>query len=158
MYEWGAVLQRLLRGAPDRYNYAVGGMYIEFDNSGGVVTPPTVTRGDAADYYGSLTGTQDYLRVPLTATAEGNSDTDTYALPNIGIFSAQTTGTQGVHGLEFSNAAGSRIYGAALVIFRDPNTADSDIVFARAYIDDADAQLQKLTRSQIGLTWEAEFA
>ena len=153
-YEWGAILQNdvlLGPGAKD------GGMYIEFDNSGGAVTPPAITRNGAGDYYADLAAPQDYLRVPLVATAEENSDTLTYELPNVGVFLAQTTGSQGVHGLPFSNAAGSRIYGAAAVAFTDPDDSAQDIVYARAYISDPAQQLQKLTGSQIGLTWRKLF-
>lgn len=156
-YEWGAILQRLLRGSPDGGRYVIGGMYIEFDNSGGAVTPPAITRNGAGDYYADLAAPQDYLRVPLVATAEENSDTLTYELPNVGVFLAQTTGSQGVHGLPFSNAAGSRIYGAAAVAFTDPDDSAQDIVYARAYISDPAQQLQKLTGSQIGLTWRKLF-
>lgn len=156
-YEWGAILQRLLRGAPDGGRYVIGGLYIEFDNSGGPVTPPAITRDGAGDYYADLAAPQDYLRVPLVATAEENTDDGVYALPNTGVFYAQTVGSQGVHGLTFSNGAGSRIYGAATVAFRDPDDSAQDIVYARAYIADPASQLQKLTGSQIGLTWRKTF-
>lgn len=154
--DFGTILQRLLRAADDGYNYHIGGMYVEFDNSGGAVTPPAIDPENSLDYYANLAAPQDYLRVPLIAASETTVGSG-YALPNSGLISAVTTGSQGIHGLPFSAASNSRIFGAALVVFRDPEDASKDLVYARAYLEVADQQLQKLANSQIGLTWDFAF-
>jgi hypothetical protein len=47
-----------------------------------------------------------------------------------------TSGTTGEGGLTFSNAAGSVVYGAALVYSEDTSDKSKDIVFSRHYFSD----------------------
>lgn len=153
---WGAILQRLLRGLADGKTYHINGMYIEFDNSGGPVTPPVIDPAQQLDYFTSLTGDQDYLRVPIMATSEEKSD-PSLLLPDTAIFLAQTAGSVGENGLAFSNAAGSRVYGGALVAMTNESDPAIDIVFARWYFTDTSKQLEKLVNGQIGIKWKSSF-
>lgn len=153
---WGVILQRLMRGVADGRSYHVNGMYIEFDNSGGAVTPPVIDPADQLEYFTGLTGSQDYLRVPVIATSEEKSDPG-LLLPDTGIFLSHTAGTVGENGLAFSNAAGSRVYGGALVAMTDETDPTKDIVFARWYFSEAGKQLEKLANGQIGIKWKSSF-
>lgn len=156
-YQWSTILQRLLRNVQDGLNYHIGGMYIEFDNSGAAVDPtPTIDRGDGLDYYDNLANPQDYLRVPIAATEESSSDETNWPLGNTAHFYAQTSGSTGVHGLTFSDAANSRVYGGALVAFCDEDDASQDLIFARFYFASAN-QLLKPIGKQIGLLWKPRF-
>lgn len=153
---WGHILQRLVRGVVDGNTYHINAMYIEFDNSGGPVTPPVIDPTQQLAYFDGLTGDQDYLRVPVIATSEEKSD-PALALANTAVFLAHTSGSLGVNGLAFSNAAGSRVYGGALVAMLDEQDPSKDIVFARWYFSDAGTQLEKLANAQIGIKWKSIF-
>lgn len=158
-YDWGPVVAHGLRNAPDGRRYYVGGMYIEFDNSGSAVSPPSPTRGGNTAYYANLNSsfaTRDYLRVPLVATSGANSDEDLFSADNIALFHAKTTGTTGVHGLTFSDAANSRVYGLGLICFRDPDNSSLDLVISRLYFEAAE-QLEKMVGRQITADWELTF-
>lgn len=157
LFEWGAiVINCLLRKG---LNYGIGGMYVEFENvasPGDTVTPPDFTRGpsEGIDYYRGLadSSNRDYLRVPLIAGTLSTTDQEQFPLGNQGTFFAQTSGVQGVHGKEWSDAVNSVAFGAALVAFVDEDDASQDIVYARAYLS-IDAQQPKLATSQIGFEW-----
>ncbi len=153
---WGALLQKLLRGVVDGKSYHINAMYIEFDNSGGPVTPPVIDPAAQLEYFNGLTGDQDYLRVPIIATSEEKSD-PALPLSNVAVFLAHTSGSAGVNGLTFSNAAGSRIYGGALVAMLDEQDPSQDIVFARWYFSESGKQLEKLANAQIGIKWKSVF-
>jgi hypothetical protein len=157
LYAWGTIIQKLLRNLKDNKNYWIGGMYIEFDNSGAPVNPtPTITRNAGLSYYNSLSSPRDYLRVPIAATEESSSNLTNFPDNNVAHFYAQTAGTVGVHGLTFSDSVNSRVYGGALVAFRDPEDAAQDLVFSRFYFASAN-QLLKVVGSQIGLLWKPTF-
>lgn len=157
LYGWGTLVQKLLRNVKDNRNWYIGGMYIEFDNSGSPVNPvPTIDREDGLDYYNNLSDPRDYLRVPITATGESSSDESLFPDNNIAEFWAQTAGATGVHGLAFSDSANSRVYGGALVAFTDPEDSTSDIVFSRFYFPSAN-QLDKVVGAQIGLRRTVEL-
>ena len=156
LYDAAVIVANLLRNTDDGNSYFVGGMYIEFDNSGVDVDPvPTIARsGNLSVYYNNLNSsspTRDYLRVPLTATSGTSSGTD-YDGNNIATFLAQTSGTTGVHGLTYSDAANSQVYGGALVAFLDAGDSSQDLVLSRFYFDPAN-QIPKIAGSQVGLTW-----
>lgn len=158
LYGAAVAAQRLFRGSEDLLNYRVTGAYIEFDNSGDPVDPvPSVTRDGGLSYYDALSGDRDYLRVGIGATSEENTDETKYEAPNRSIFHIYTSGSTGVNGLPFSNGAGSRVYGGALVAVRDIDDASKDIVLARFYFPSAN-QLVKLVGSDIGLRWRWTFS
>jgi hypothetical protein len=71
-------------------------------------------------------------------------------------FFAQTAGTQGVHGKNFSHITNSKVFSAALVAM--PRFADrtKDAIFARINLDAGD-QTSKEASSQIGITWDIAF-
>lgn len=156
MYDWAVIVQRLLRGSPDGKAYSIGGMYLEFNNGGTVDPVPSITRDGWATYYNNLNSseaTRDYLRVPLIATSEENTDDSLFSYPNKATFIAQTVGVgpEGIHGLTFSDANSSYVYGGALVAFVDDDP-DNDIVFNRFYFAEAN-QLEKLAGRQLGISW-----
>lgn len=157
LYDWAPAAQKLFRNRRDGKSYHVGGMYIEFDNSGSPVNPtPTIARSGGLSYYNSVAAPRDYLRVAISATEEENTDDALYGSANMAKFWAQTAGTTGVNGLQFSDAANSIVYGGALVAFLDADDAAQDLVLARFYFDAAN-QLEKLVGSQIGLLWRWTF-
>jgi len=163
-YAWAHIATRLL-GLGDT-DYAIRGMYIEFENVAAPGTPvvvPTFLREDGLEYYNALvsSGTRDYFRVALSSlplitiqagyeaffqAGEGNSAT----------FMAQTAGLTGVHGKTFSSIVNSTIYGMALVA--TPVLADhtQDVVFARTYLE-AVEQVGKTVTSQVAVTWTIQL-
>lgn len=159
-YDWGAAAAALFRGVQDGKSYKIGGMYLEFDNSGSAVDPtPSFTRDSTPDYYRNLTGTADFLRVPLIASS-GSSTSESFSADNIATFYAQSTGTTGertTSPLTFSDANNSRVYGAALVVFRDEEDITQDLIVSRIYFD-TDNQVEKPASGQVGVTWTLSFA
>jgi hypothetical protein len=159
-YDWASSVAALLRGLEDGDQYKVCGMYLEFDNSGVAVDPtPTISRDTTVDYYRALTGTQDFLRVPLIATSGSNSDDTVFTTDNVATFYTQSSGTLGQRTtapLTFSDAANSNVYGAALVAFRDEADITRDLVISRVYFAAAN-QVEKVASSQIGVTWSLTF-
>ena len=160
---WAVVAAQLFRGNPAGLDYKIAAAYLEFDNSGSAVDPvPTVVVTSGLDYYEDLNTNypnRDYLRVPILASNGDCSDALAYAGDNIGIFLAQTQDQLGVHGLSFSAASTSRIYGGALVAvpggWADPTL---DVVVARGYIPTA-YQLSKLSDvQQILLNFRLSFS
>ena len=111
VYEWGTIVGHLLNGSG--VNYSIGGMYLEFDNTTGDITPPSLDRTRSVSYYNNLSGgTTDYLRVPLTATQLLSSDDTLFPHGNQCVFFARSAGTTGVHGDPFNDTANSKIFGA----------------------------------------------
>jgi len=158
LYEWAHIVTTMMRNEPDGKNYSIGGMYIEFDNSGSAAAVPTVARDESLSYYNNLNisnSDQDYLRVPLIATTSANSDSATFALDNKAIFYAQTEGATGIHGLAFGT--GSKVFGCGLVAYRSSADASQDLIFSRSYFATAN-QLDKATGSQIGITWDIQLS
>ena len=160
LYEWGFIAAKTIgQGDPA---YRVNMMYIEYENTSGSITAPTIDRAEGLTYYSGLSGNKDYLRVPLIGqpTISIEAGFESYFMAdvtgNLLTFFAQSTGTTGVLSNAFSNAANSKIYGAALVAA--PVAADStkDIVFSRAYFASSD-QTVKQASSQVGITWELPF-
>ena len=152
--EWAAIVGRLLLRQPE---YAIAGMYVEFANSASPVAPPAYDRdvSSGVAYYNSLSGdpTNDYLRVQLISGVLNTADAAVYPNGNTPTFFAMTTGVTGVHGKTFSDAADSRVIGAALVAMPDETDATRDLVLSRFYFDEAE-QLPKLPTGQVGIEWE----
>jgi hypothetical protein len=158
LYDWAAAVQNLLRNSPDGKSYNVGGMYIEFDNTGADVDPvPSINRDEGASYYAGLGPTRDYLRVPLVANAASTSNVALFPGNNIATFISQSEGTVGVqNGLTFSDVANSRVYGGALVIYPEFADSSQDLIFSRYYFAPG-SQIEKVAGSQVGLTWAIQF-
>ncbi len=155
--EWGSIVGRLLLRQPE---YAISGMYIEFANSASPVAPPAFDREPPSGitYYNDLSTDpdKDYLRVQLISGVITSSDAEAYPNGNVPTFFAMTTGLVGVHGKTFSDAADSRVIGAALVAMPDETDATRDLALSRFYFD-ADQQLPKLPTGQVGIEWEIQL-
>lgn len=117
------VLARLLAGdTTAKPNY----LYIEFKNvssASTTVAAPSMDGTEGVDYYTGLSGTTDYVRVPIVMTPEVSDSTVSFCV--------MSTATEGEHSLAFSSS--SKIYGLALV--NGTSTASSDTVVARKYLD-----------------------
>lgn len=157
LYSWAKAMQRMMRNLLDNRRYYVGGMYIEFDNSGGAVDPtPVIDRADGLEYYTGLSSPGDYLRVPIAMTSEESTASQFDAAgANAANFYARTAGATGENGLSFIDGT-SRVIGGALVAFVDPADASQDILVCRLYLPAA-SQLVKIANSQIGLLWQFAF-
>jgi hypothetical protein len=152
MYEWATPVTQLLLNARDGLSYHIGGMYIEFDNSGSPVTPPVIARQDGTSYYAALSAPRDYVRVPIALKGLESSDEVTFPDGNVGSYWGETQGAVGVNGLTFSSGAGSRVYGGALVVFRDTDDSALDLIFSRFYFTSG-GQIVKPSGVQIGIKW-----
>jgi len=130
-------------------------IYFEFSNA----TPPTVspTRADdSLSYYENLylaTGDEDYLRVPISVTPLTTSSDASKYDANVVTYYSLTAGTAGEGGgVTFSEAAGSKVYGAALVAAPDLNDKTKDVIMSRVYFS---SSLSK-GPAQVGIQWEIE--
>lgn len=156
MYDWGTIVGNLL--LKQGLNYGIGGFYIEYEN---VVDPddavaiPEINREEGVSYYDDLTlsGTKDFLRVPLIAGVLNSSDATNFPGGNQPTFFAQTSGVVGVNGKPFSDASNSKVYGGALISIVDENDRTKDLVFSRFYFA-VDEQMLKQAAGQVGLEWE----
>lgn len=156
--EWGAAVARLL--LREGLEYGLSAMYIEFANSATPVTPPAFDREPPSGqaYYTSLATdpVRDYLRVPIAAGSVSSSQPTQYPKGNRLTVFAITSHDQGVHGKPFSDAASSRVIGAALVATPVANDPTQDIVVSRFYFPVTE-QVPKLATSQIGIEWALTF-
>jgi hypothetical protein len=168
-YSWGVIAARQIgfRPQPDRLNYHISALYIEFEN---VVNPATAVavapfaRDLGINYYNSLTDSsvRDFLRIPLTIEPAGSVSAGYEAyLPvdqqlNKLTFFAQTSGTTGVFGKTFSHTVNSKIFAAALVAAPQYEDRTKDVIFARTTFASAN-QVTKEASSQIGITWDIAF-
>lgn len=164
LYDWGFIAAKAL--GHGEAIYRINAMYIEFSNvaaPGNAVNVPTFSRDEGVSYYNSLSGSNDYLRVPLIGLPSITIETGFESFFTAGVdgnlltFHAQTAGTVGVkQDLPFSDTVNSKIFGGALVAA--PVFADStqDIVFSRSYFASADQTLKQAS-SQVGITWELPF-
>jgi hypothetical protein len=158
-YEYADMLTELLRGAPDGKIYRPNCMYLEFENnSGALVDLPVLSRDAGKAYFDSLTlhATRDYLRLPLTAVIQSNTDESLYRRGNKLTFFAQTSGVVGVGGKPFTSAAQSRIYGGAIVAAPVWGDASQDLVFCR-FLFSAENQPIKTSGAQISVSREITF-
>lgn len=153
---WATVAARLLAGLTT--GFKLGWMYVEYENvadEGDEVETPEygVDPEFGPAYYASLAShpSRDYLRVPVIAATVDVEDAEAYPDGNLARFFAETVGAVGVHGKAFSNAARSKVFGAALVAGgSDP--AD-DLVFSRYYVA-ADEQTVKPDNGPVGIQWK----
>lgn len=171
-YSWGFIAAKQIgyRPNPERLNYNISAVYLEFENQ---LDPETeisavsFSRDLGIGYYNALVDnpTRDFLRIPLiieptggvSAGYEANLPTEQQL--NKLTFFVQSVGTTGVHGKQFSHAAitgTSKVYAAALVAAPVFSDRTKDVVFARTVFLPQN-QVTKEASSQIGLTWEIAF-
>ncbi len=163
-YDWARIACQCI--GKGKANYKVNAIYVEFENvasPGDPVSIPDFDRTEKISYYSSLSGTRDYLRLPLIsepALAVASEFTDIFTGDGDDVnemtFFAQTVGVTGVNGLDFSSAANSVAFGIALVA--TPVWADrtQDLVFGRSYFDLSE-QVAKTASHQIGVSWSQMF-
>ncbi|NDE18375.1 hypothetical protein EBZ80_26025 [bacterium] len=171
-YSWGFIAAKQIgyRPNPERLNYNISAVYLEFENQADPEVPVSVVqpnRAEGINYYNALINnySRDFLRVPLIIEPTGSVSAGYEAnLPteqqlNKLTFFVQSAGTVGVHGRQFSHAASggtSKVYAAALVAAPVFSDRTRDVVFARTVFTEAN-QVTKEASSQIGLTWEIAF-
>lgn len=158
---WGEIACRLFGDGDARYKLSA--MYIEFENvasPGDTVTAPAYDQEEGTEYYEGLSASpaRDFLRVPLLAQPRKAVVPGYEGLVacNQLTFLAQSGGTEGVHGKEFSDAANSVVFGLALVAAPVWGDRTLDLVFARRYYDPA-KQVPKKASSQVGVSWTEQF-
>ena len=153
LYGWADIAARQAAGW---LGYQIATMYFEFENvmnPGDPVTVPTFDRSGGVSYYNGLSGTKDYIRMPITINPTiVSSDAGLYVGNNVTFF-AITQGSVGVHGLPFSDTVNSQVYGYALVASPEPDDQTSDIVAGRTYA----AQIAKVANRQIGAQYSIQF-
>lgn len=140
--------------------YRLSHVYIEFENvgfPGDPVTPPDVAREAGLEYYQGLTGSRDFLRVPIlgdpsVSLSDGVEGVDYDTLT----FYAQSEGTTGMHGLPFSADSNSTVYARAIVATPVPADWSRDLVYSRINLD-VDQQLLKPASGQISVPIKLRF-
>jgi hypothetical protein len=170
-YGWGFIAARQLgyQRQPDRLDYHISAMYIEYENLDPELTISPVSLGRSADisYYNSLVDseTRNFIRVPLTIEPALSVSTGYEAnLPvnqsgNQLTFFAQTSEARVVYEGEnkaFRASSNSRVYAAALVAAPVMSDRSKDVVFARTVFAENN-QVTKEASSQIGITWDIAF-
>lgn len=161
MYEWGQIATQVFgRG---NLAYVPAAFYVEYDN---VATPsttvpvPTVNRQDGISYYLALSSspTVDYLRVPFLLQPGIDIDPafTSFLSPPFGnrlSFHSLTSGTAGVNGKAFTNAANSKVYGLAVVATPVPGDHTQDVVWARLYYNVSDQTIKPVS-GQLSLDYQ----
>lgn len=144
-YQGFDAIGRILSGDPD---YFISYLYFEFTNGSVPNVTPALSEGQ--DYYAGLAGDseKDIIRVPITSTPTLDASGENYNTNKVTFFGA-TSGITGHFGRTFSAAAGSTVYGAALVAAPTNSFAD-DLVVGRFYFA---TNLPKQTNTQIGIQW-----
>ena len=171
-YSWGYIAAKQIgyRPGPDRPNYHISALYLEFENQADPAVEISVApfgRELGITYYNNLGSStnRDFLRIPLILEPAGSVSTGfegnlpTEQQLNKLTFFAQSVGTVGVHGKDFSHSGvggTSKVYAAALVAAPDFNDRTKDVIFARTMFQPAN-QVTKEASSQIGLTWDIAF-
>lgn len=168
---WGYIAAKQIgfKRQPDRPDYSVSAMYVEYENQVDPDAPVDVAdfaRTVGLEYYSELADTinRDFLRVPLRlepaiSVAAGSAGATVLTENDQGnqlTFFAQTAGTQGVHGKLFSHTLNSKVYAAALVATPYFSDQSRDVIFARTNFNISD-QTGKEASSQIGITWDISF-
>lgn len=158
---WGEIAARLFGDGDARYKLSA--MYIEFENvasPGDPVTAPAYDQEDGIEYYENLSASpaRDFLRVPLLTSPKKSvvAGYEGLVAANSLTFLAQSSGTEGVHGKEFSDSANSTVFGLALVAAPVWGDRTLDLVFGRRYYD-VSKQVPKKVSSQVGVSWIENF-
>ena len=171
-YSWGFIAAKQIgyRPNPERLNYNISAVYLEFENQVDPeveISASPFSRDLGIGYYNALIDnpTRDFLRIPLIIEPAGGVSNGYEAnLPteqqlNKLTFFVQSVGTTGVHGKPFSHAAyngTSKVFAAALVAAPIFSDRTKDVIFARTVFLPQN-QVTKEASSQIGLTWEIAF-
>lgn len=160
LYTWGEIVCRLLEGDPA---FKINAMYLEYENQADPdvpVTAPSFDRDEGIEYYASLAGDplRDFLRVPLLANpARGvTAGLEAAVAFNQLTFAAQSEGSIGVHGKEFSDAVNSKVFGVALVAAPVWGDRTRDLIFGRSYYAST-KQIPKRASSQVVASWVEKF-
>lgn len=156
LYSGADILSLLLAGHSE---FKIGAMYMEFMNLADPddpITPPAFDRSGGSEYYASLATSPnvDYLRVPIVLNPLNSASGPNY-VANRATFFAISEGVVGVNGKEFSAAANSAVYGAALVSTPDFGDQSKDVIYSRDYSEIG--KVLKQTGFQIGITWVQQF-
>jgi hypothetical protein len=143
--------------------YRVSKVYVEFANGADDPVPvPDFDAQDGIDYYNGLASSpdRDYVRAALNPMPVIDLDPEAVGRldPEHGnrvIFEARLGSVVGVHGKPFSDSAGSRVYGIALVAAPVEADPTRDLVFARGYYP-PERQILKTSRD-LGVTYRYAF-
>jgi hypothetical protein len=161
MYTWGFIASRCIGVGDPKYRVSLA--YLEFENNPVPISIPSYDRTDGLQYYMDLAGNgyRDYLRVPIRpqpdiVVAPGFEEFLTPDQGNCCIFYAQSQGSQGVHGVPFSDGVNSVVFGIALAASPVPNDPSQDVVFARSYYA-VENQVPKVPSGQIGIQYPMTF-
>lgn len=164
LYDWGFIAAKAI-GHGDR-SYRVNMMYMEFENvvaPGDAVAVPTFTRDEGLSYYNALSGTQDFLRVPISGLPDITIDSGYEAYFTAGVtgnllrFIAHTEGIASVLGnATYGVANNSKIFGAALVAAPVEADRTKDVVFSRTYYPAVNQVLAQAS-TNLGLFWDIPF-
>lgn len=170
-YGWGFIAAKQLgyRRQPDRLDYHISAMYIEYENIDPElpISTPTFERSVDISYYNSLVDatTRNFLRVPLSiepalsVSAGYDANLPVNQSGNQLTFFAQTSEARVVYDGEarqFSSSLNSRVYAAALVAAPVMSDRSKDVVFARTVFSGVN-QVTKEASAQIGITWDVAF-
>lgn len=170
-YGWGFIAAKQLgyRRQPDRLDYHISAMYIEYENIDPEIptSTPGFSRNVDITYYNSLVDSQtrNFIRVPLSiepalsVSAGYDANLPVNQSGNQLTFFAQTSEARVVYEGEerqFNSANNSRVYAAALVAAPVLSDRSKDVVFARTVFSGGN-QVTKEASSQIGITWDVAF-
>jgi len=170
-YGWGFIAAKQLgyRRQPDRLDYHISAMYIEYENIDPELELSTPSFGRNVDitYYNALidSTTRNFIRVPLSiepalsVSAGYDANLPVNQAGNQLTFFAQTSEARVVYEGEtkqFSSSRNSRVYAAALVAAPALNDRSKDVIFARTVFSGAN-QVTKEASAQIGITWDIAF-
>lgn len=136
-------------------------LYLEFENvasPGDVVAVPSYTRADgaASGYYDALSGSKDFLRVPIVSTSVLSEDAGKYPGGNLVMYTGQSSGTEGVLGLEFGAGVNSKVYGTALGWAPDLDDRSQDLLYARRYFAGS-LQKLKVPSAEVLVDWKIPY-
>lgn len=166
-YSWGWIAAKQIgfKRQPDRLDYSISAMYIEFVNQedpAESVSAASFNRDVDISYYNTLSGEGDFLRVPLSVepalsvSAGYDENLPPDQKGNQLTFFVQSSGTTGIRGKQFSHTANSKVFSAALVAAPVFSDRTKDVIFARTVFS-AENQVTKEASSQIGITWDIAF-
>lgn len=147
LYGAADAMARLVSGDS---NYAISHMYYSYTNTNSIPAIPSINREDGLQYFTTLSGTNDWLRIPILTSAKidrynefnSPSPNNVYA-GNMATFvatSASHPSQTGERNLaspnnNYFNSSGtngpSKITGVALAVSPDPYNKYKDIVFSR---------------------------
>lgn len=147
LYGAADVMAKLVSGDS---NYAISHMYYNYTNTNSTPAIPSINREDGLQYFTALTGTNDWLRIPILTSAKidkyneftSPSPNNVYS-GNMATFvatSASHPSQTGERNLSSPNdnyfaSSGvngpSKITGVALAVSPDPYNKYKDIVFSR---------------------------